>query len=796
MLDAFDLNRATQTLIGGAARVKLTWVLCTSLLAAAVPASAMTVAERFTLSAQVWGLAKYRHPAVTTCQRSWDQALIDVLPAVEAADEDARLDAAISSLLQQAGSISPRTPDAQTPQWIVDAPLSTGTKATLAGIAAVQPTRQCYINADADADGRTSFRADNAFSTASPTRNVRLLAAFRFWNAVEYFFAYRSLIGRNWASALTEHVLTIADAPTDVAYVLAMRQFTAEINDSHGYMSSALVPFQSPPFQFTYIDGDVVVTETAQPARGNVNIGDVIKSINGEPIASAVARRDAYGFGSNPSSRRNTVLQIALGGEATPFTYQLERQGVLTEGRLTPGTVTNADLRASVPAWRTLPVGPNRSCTATVITLDRYTNSTFNAISPTLAAAQLLVVDARSYPSNAYFEDLINNRLPILSSHIAYSIPDFSDPGAYLPISLIYNSPAVFNGRIVILVNENTISAAEFQSMLFQGRNDTLIVGSQTAGADGDIIDGVFLPGNIQAEFSGNRVAYADGRHSQRFGIVPDIHVRPTLAGIRAGRDEVMEAALDCQWADRSVSPSKRKPRGGLYFDAARDGEGVEVHRLGNTFAFASYSYDQDGFPQWAYGVSDIQDGTARGPLLRGTSALPVGNLEIDYQRGPYSPTCAVADQSRTVNLGTMAWPIDAPTRELCMRPLLLSDSSPYSGLWSGDHNDLGWGLSLHHADGILVLSLYAYDAAGKARWAVGTAQWSGQGPVTVPMLRSRGFCNTCAPTPPQFEAAGTITLDLTNPSSGILIGNTASIDVRFHDQGHWLRQQMPLRKL
>jgi hypothetical protein len=43
---------------------------------------------------------------------------------------------------------------------------------------------------------------------------------------------------------------------------------------------------------------------------------------------------------------------------------------------------------------------------------------------------------------------------------------------------------------------------------------------------------------------SGIGVFYPDRRPTQRVGIVPDVEVRPTLAGIRAGRDEVLEAAL------------------------------------------------------------------------------------------------------------------------------------------------------------------------------------------------------------------------------------------------------------
>jgi hypothetical protein len=36
----------------------------------------------------------------------------------------------------------------------------------------------------------------------------------------------------------------------------------------------------------------------------------------------------------------------------------------------------------------------------------------------------------------------------------------------------------------------------------------------------------------------------ADGRQLQRVGLVPHLRVEPTIAGIRAGRDEVLDRAL------------------------------------------------------------------------------------------------------------------------------------------------------------------------------------------------------------------------------------------------------------
>jgi C-terminal processing protease CtpA/Prc len=43
---------------------------------------------------------------------------------------------------------------------------------------------------------------------------------------------------------------------------------------------------------------------------------------------------------------------------------------------------------------------------------------------------------------------------------------------------------------------------------------------------------------------SGLGVFYPDHRPTQRIGIVPDVVVRPTIQGIAAGRDEVLESAM------------------------------------------------------------------------------------------------------------------------------------------------------------------------------------------------------------------------------------------------------------
>jgi C-terminal processing protease CtpA/Prc len=70
-----------------------------------------------------------------------------------------------------------------------------------------------------------------------------------------------------------------------------------------------------------------------------------------------------------------------------------------------------------------------------------------------------------------------------------------------------------------------------------------IVVGSTTAGADGNVSQ-FALPGGLSSMISGIGVFYPDKKPTQRVGILPDVEIRPTIAGIRDGRDEVLEEAV------------------------------------------------------------------------------------------------------------------------------------------------------------------------------------------------------------------------------------------------------------
>ena len=63
------------------------------------------------------------------------------------------------------------------------------------------------------------------------------------------------------------------------------------------------------------------------------------------------------------------------------------------------------------------------------------------------------------------------------------------------------------------------------------------------------------MPGGFTVAFTGMRVTGHDGQTPYHLsGVRPDVTVTPTLAGLRAGRDEVLDRALAKNPADRFES--------------------------------------------------------------------------------------------------------------------------------------------------------------------------------------------------------------------------------------------------
>ncbi|RZL30264.1 MAG: peptidase S41, partial [Pedobacter sp.] len=156
-----------------------------------------------------------------------------------------------------------------------------------------------------------------------------------------------------------------------------------------------------------------------------------------------------------------------------------------------------------------------------------------------------MIIDLRSYPAD-YLPYTFGNYIKSEKTpYVKFTLGSASNPGYFKFGKTLSNggNKDNYKNKIVVIVDETTQSAAEFATMAFQSTPNVTVIGSQTAGADGNSST-IVLPGGISTYISGIGVFYPDGKPTQRVGIKIDYVIKPTVRGIIEKKDELLEKAL------------------------------------------------------------------------------------------------------------------------------------------------------------------------------------------------------------------------------------------------------------
>ncbi len=384
--------------------------------------------------------------------------------------------------------------------------------------------------------------ADMAF----PASEYRLLALFRFWNIVQYVYPYKDLIGRPWDDVLAGYIPQM-EADTDAhAYGVTAAKMIAEIHDSH---ADAFIPalFKetrwTPPVFLREVQGRTVIAALPDPkATPTLHVGDVVTTVDAEPVAARRARLGSLYAASTPQALSYQVSSVLLGGLKT-IPAVLTAEGAARHQQTVSLPRTE---RYVLPPDRPTPVYGVLPSGLGYIDLARLTpqdvDRTFAAVAKTLG----LIFDMRGYPNGTAWAvaPYLASR-QVVGAHIAiperHSPDDDSVSREEKPIQP--NPDRHYAGRVAVLIDESAISQAEHTCLFLEAACHPALVGTPTEGANGEVTNAV-LPGGISFSFTGMSITHGDGRQLQRVGIQPTLRAAPTLAGIRAGRDEILEAAI------------------------------------------------------------------------------------------------------------------------------------------------------------------------------------------------------------------------------------------------------------
>ncbi len=104
-------------------------------------------------------------------------------------------------------------------------------------------------------------------------------------------------------------------------------------------------------------------------------------------------------------------------------------------------------------------------------------------------------------------------------------------------------SPRI-SGKVAFVTHGGAISYAETYMGIIEHYQLAEIVGEPTAGTNGNV-NPFNLPGGYRVLWTGMKVLKHDGAQHHGVGIRPTMPVSRTLEGVAAGRDELLEMALD-----------------------------------------------------------------------------------------------------------------------------------------------------------------------------------------------------------------------------------------------------------
>lgn len=519
---------------------------------------------------RVWGYAKYHHPVFcdTLCRVDVDSALFALLPKVVHADRDTR-NRHLLDWVRSLGDYTPNRVDYEqslAPLELVSTVDLAWTRDTillgcdlshlLQDLRYAERDENYYLRMGTMENGPgyhyLSLRNERSYPTPQMDSGLNLLTLFRLWNVIEYYAPNRSLTLHPWEEVLTSYIPRMGVETDPVRFSRLYFRLIRELNDGHAYAPIEMLfgqrmlpvwPLQAEGRLFVGYSGDSLLER-----------GDEVVAIDGEPISERLELLREYASRSNEASLRQALRYYGLCTRRDTAEVVRRRAGVCDTLRV--ATVPYGSVSPLYdPAQLEQPPFRLLADSVGYIYAGTFSREHLAEVGQTLPRTRALIIDLRTYPLkvDGALIALIGQSLRTESVVVRQALyQTLALPGLFYrqeqwlfedfgEVAARCTEP--YKGRVILLVDEMTQSNPEFQAMAFQSCPQTLTIGSPTSGANGSIV-WIPLPGQMTS-FSGIGALYPDGTQPQTVGVRLDVEVLPTAEGLQAGRDEVLERALE-----------------------------------------------------------------------------------------------------------------------------------------------------------------------------------------------------------------------------------------------------------
>lgn len=521
--------------------------------------------EKLAITCKIWGFLKYYHPNVINGNINWDSELLSRIPEIKKLKTTDDVSNFFSNWISELGNHKLGKRENKNSEddlflknynldWIDNSTVfNTALKNKLLTILNAQRSgKQHYVKLNRIGNsGKAEPKNEKEYKEADylSEENLRLLDLYRFWNFIEYFFPYKYQTDQNWDDVLFEMIPKFKNASTPSEYHLTMLELTVKLDDSHANFTTSILEnyFGKKwlPVSLKIIEGKAIVNgfyNEDYARKDHWEIGDVITKIENVEISEIYQKSKNLVNGSNEKAKLRMAAFKLFRSNKDSVEVEVEKNGNSSKKTASLYLLSKMKERnINRDKWKLLDnkIG--------YINLGQVRVKEVKEVVQNLSKTNGIIIDIRNYPLGT--KDAIVAELSKSENDCFKSIePDLRNPGRFIwkqaRKKAGRKNKEAYQGKIVLLVNEETISYAELTCMCLQTIDNVTVIGSQTAGADGNVTALNFI-GGFSTNISGIGMFYPDGKETQRIGIVPDIFVAQTLSGIRTGRDEILEKAIE-----------------------------------------------------------------------------------------------------------------------------------------------------------------------------------------------------------------------------------------------------------
>ena len=375
-------------------------------------------------------------------------------------------------------------------------------------------------------------------------RATRLADVALAWSLLAHFYPYFDVVHTDWPAALDAALRSAATDADGDAFRATLQRLLAALHDGHGFVRVASGPqMQTHDVHFAWAEGRVLLTAVGDSAAASgLEVGEELLAVDGVPTQTALAERSTRIPGATPQLIRSRALDRLLDGD--PGTRAQLRVSAADGAKRDVSLLRVSKVEVKPKAIDSIAeVSPG----VMYIDLERITKADFDTAIPRLQHAKAVIFDMRGYPRSsspkilAHFTDTLLYSPRIMIPVI--TLPNYQRVGFVDHSWTVAPAAPRLTARMIILSGGRAVSAAEIALALFEENRLGDIVGEASAGTNGTI-NPFSLPGGYTVNWTGVLVQKRDGTPHHGVGIIPTVPASPTVAGIRAGRDEVLERAI------------------------------------------------------------------------------------------------------------------------------------------------------------------------------------------------------------------------------------------------------------